>query len=142
MLEATARDQASAGRLERAWTGAREAEWAEFRAECARYFAELDKEVATGKLTAAEFEGDRIEVSELLSAPDRHGLQTHAKGYGPLARHDHRRHSARPERHLEVDHPQTPRGLQRPLHLWEGARLEALSRRSQPSGLTEGPAWH
>jgi hypothetical protein len=62
VLEATAGDPASAARLERAWTDAREAEWAEFRAECAKYLAELDREVATGKLTAAELEEEEQSI--------------------------------------------------------------------------------
>ena len=65
VLEATARDPASAVRLERAWTDAREAEWTEFRAECAKYLAELDKEVATGKLTAAELEEEDQSMERL-----------------------------------------------------------------------------
>ena len=79
MLEATAADQASAARLERAWTDAREAEWTEFRAECARYLAELDKEVATGKLTAAELEEEDQSMERLrrwhreLRLRDAHG---------------------------------------------------------------------
>jgi ChrB-like protein len=79
VLEATARDPASAGRLERAWTDAREAEWAEFRAECARYLAELDKEVSIGNLTAAELEEEDQSMERLrrwhreLRLRDAHG---------------------------------------------------------------------
>ena len=79
VLEATAGDPASAARLERAWTDAREAEWAEFRAECAKYLAELDKEVATGKLTAAELEEEDQSMERLrrwhreLRLRDAHG---------------------------------------------------------------------
>jgi hypothetical protein len=65
ILDASGRDEASAARLERAWTDAREAEWAEFRAECARYLTELDKEVATGKLTAAELEEEEQSMERL-----------------------------------------------------------------------------
>jgi hypothetical protein len=65
VLDATGRDEASAARLERAWTDAREAEWTEFRAECAKYLTELDQEIAKGKLTAAELEEEEQSMERL-----------------------------------------------------------------------------
>ena len=47
-LDATGRDQASHERLERLYVEARAAEWTEFRAECARYLDEIDKEIGKG----------------------------------------------------------------------------------------------
>src|SRR5215212_391489 len=42
--------------LEALFTEAREAEWAEFVADCAKYEAELDREITTEKFTLAELE--------------------------------------------------------------------------------------
>ena len=55
LLDAAGRDQASRDRLERVYVQARADEWTEFRAECARYLAELDKEIGKGKLTVADW---------------------------------------------------------------------------------------
>jgi hypothetical protein len=65
VLEAAGRDQASRERLERLYVAARAAEWTEFRAECARYLAEVDKEIAKGKLTVAELEEEEQSMERL-----------------------------------------------------------------------------
>jgi vacuolar-type H+-ATPase subunit I/STV1 len=65
VLEATGRDQASRERLERLYVEARAAEWTEFRAECARYLAEIDKEVGKGKLIVAELEEEEQSLERL-----------------------------------------------------------------------------
>jgi hypothetical protein len=65
VLEAAGRDQASRDRLERRYVEARADEWAEFRAECARYLAEIDKEIGKGKLTVAELEEEEQSMERL-----------------------------------------------------------------------------
>src|SRR6266536_1101964 len=49
LLDAAGRDEANAARLEGLFTAARQAEWAEFLADCGKYEAELDKETRTRK---------------------------------------------------------------------------------------------
>jgi hypothetical protein len=41
------------------YTVAREAEWVEFVAECGKYLAEIDKEIAKDKLTLAELDEEQ-----------------------------------------------------------------------------------
>jgi hypothetical protein len=65
VLDAAGRDPASRQRLERLYVQARTDEWTEFRAECARYLAELDKEIAKGKLTVAELEEEEQSMERL-----------------------------------------------------------------------------
>jgi hypothetical protein len=65
VLDAAGRDQASRDRLERSYLEARAAEWTEFRAECARYLAEVDKEIGKGKLTVAELEEEEQSMERL-----------------------------------------------------------------------------
>ena len=65
VLEATGRDEANAARLEAQFTAAREAEWAEFLADCAKYQAELDKETRTAKFTLAELEEEEQSLERL-----------------------------------------------------------------------------
>jgi hypothetical protein len=65
VLEAAGRDQASRERLQRLNGEARTAEWTEFRAECARYLAEIDKEIGKGKLTVAELEEEEQSMERL-----------------------------------------------------------------------------
>jgi uncharacterized protein YaaN involved in tellurite resistance len=60
MLEAAGRE-----RLERLYVEARAAEWTEFRAECARYLDEIDKEIGKGKLTVAELEEEEQSMERL-----------------------------------------------------------------------------
>jgi len=65
VLEATGRTEADAARLEALFTEAREAEWAEFLGDCAKYEAELDKEIATQKYTLAELEEEEQNLERL-----------------------------------------------------------------------------
>ena len=65
VLQATGRGEADAARLEAQFTAAREDEWAEFLADCGKYEAELDKEIATGKLTLAELEEEEQSLERL-----------------------------------------------------------------------------
>jgi hypothetical protein len=65
MLNAAGRDQASRERLDRLYVEARAAEWTEFRAECAHYLAEIDKEIGKGKLIVAELEEEEQSMERL-----------------------------------------------------------------------------
>jgi hypothetical protein len=65
VLQATGRTDADAGRLEALFTQAREAEWAEFLADCAKYEAELDKEITIAKFTLAELEEEEQSLERL-----------------------------------------------------------------------------
>jgi flagellar biosynthesis regulator FlaF len=65
VLEASGRTDADADRLEALFTAAREAEWAEFLADCAKYEAELDKEIRTTKFTLAELEEEEQSLERL-----------------------------------------------------------------------------
>ena len=65
VLEATGRTEADAARLEALFTEAREAEWAEFLGDCAKYEAELDKEIRLQKFTLAELEEEEQSLERL-----------------------------------------------------------------------------
>ena len=65
VLEATGRGETDAARLEALFTAAREAEWAEFLADCAKYEAELDKEIRTAKFTLAELDEEEQSLERL-----------------------------------------------------------------------------
>jgi hypothetical protein len=65
VLQVTGRSEADAARLEAQFTAAREAEWAEFLRDCAKYEAELDKEIATAKFTLAELEEEEQSLERL-----------------------------------------------------------------------------
>ena len=65
LMLAVVDDQASAGQLEARFTAQREAEWAEFTADCGKYEAELDGEVAKGKLTLAELDEEEQSLDRL-----------------------------------------------------------------------------
>jgi hypothetical protein len=65
VLEASGRADADAVRLEGLFTEAREAEWAEFLADCAKYEAELDQEIAKAKFTLAELEEEEQSLERL-----------------------------------------------------------------------------
>jgi hypothetical protein len=81
LLDAAGRDEANAARLEGLFTAARQAEWAEFVADCGKYDAELDKELRTQKFTLAELDEEEqsldrlrrwyrdIKVRDLFGAP-------------------------------------------------------------------------
>jgi hypothetical protein len=55
-LEATGSTDDAGARFEAMFTGARQADWAEFLAGCGKYEAELDQEIRIGKFTLAELE--------------------------------------------------------------------------------------
>src|SRR5262249_36574655 len=65
LLDATGRDETQAARLEHQFTAAREAEWAEFLAECGKYEAELERERAQGKFTLAELDEEEQSLERL-----------------------------------------------------------------------------
>lgn len=62
---AVADDEASTAQLETLFTAQREAEWAEFVADCGKYEAELADEVAKGKLTLAELDEEEESLERL-----------------------------------------------------------------------------
>jgi hypothetical protein len=65
VLAAQGRDQAQAERLEALFTADREDEWAELISECAKYEAELDREVAEQKYTLAELDEEEQSLERL-----------------------------------------------------------------------------
>src|SRR5260370_2487830 len=65
LVLAVADEQASAASLESLFTAQREAEWAEFVADCGKYEAELAGEVAKGKLTLAELDEEEQSLERL-----------------------------------------------------------------------------
>jgi DNA-binding transcriptional regulator PaaX len=58
-------DDSAAGALEQLFTDDREAEWAEFLSECAKFEAELDHEVAIEKFTVAELDEEEHSYERL-----------------------------------------------------------------------------
>jgi hypothetical protein len=66
VFDARPGDQATGAVLEEAFRRAREDEWAEFAAECGKFEAEIAKELAKGKLTAAELEEEEHSLERLL----------------------------------------------------------------------------
>lgn len=58
-------DEANATQLEGLFTEQREAEWAEFVADCGKYEKELAEEVAKGKLTLAELDEEEQSLDRL-----------------------------------------------------------------------------
>ncbi len=65
VLLGVADDEASVAQLEALFTAQREAEWAEFVADCGKYEAELAGEVAKGKLTLAELDEEEQSLERL-----------------------------------------------------------------------------
>jgi len=65
VLDASGRQPADSQRLAEVYTAAREAEWAEFLAECGKYLAEIDKEIAKGKLTLVELDEEEHSLERL-----------------------------------------------------------------------------
>jgi hypothetical protein len=65
LLDAAPHDETHAARLEAQFTAAREAEWNEFLAECAKYEAELDHEIEKGKFTLAELDEEEQSLERL-----------------------------------------------------------------------------
>jgi len=64
-LDANGRSEADAERLAALFTEARQAEWEEFVAECGKFDAEIDKELAKKKLTLAELEEEEQSLERL-----------------------------------------------------------------------------
>ena len=65
LLQARGRDEAQSERLEKLFTAGREEEWTEFIAECAKYEAELDRELAQQKFTIAELDEEEHSLERL-----------------------------------------------------------------------------
>jgi hypothetical protein len=65
VLAAQGRTEEDRARLEPLYAEAREQEWSEFRADCGKYHAELDKEEALGKYTLAELEEEEQSLDRL-----------------------------------------------------------------------------
>jgi hypothetical protein len=65
VLTARGHGVADADRLEQLYAEARAQEWAEFRADCAKYLAELDREEALGKYSLAELEEEEQSLDRL-----------------------------------------------------------------------------
>lgn len=64
-LSAAGRDEPDAARLEHMFTAERTEEWTEFLADCAKFDAEIDKEIANGKFTIAELEEEEQSLERL-----------------------------------------------------------------------------
>jgi hypothetical protein len=65
VLRAAGRGEADAARLAALFTEARQAEWAEFIADCGKFGAEIDAEIAKGKFTLAELEEEEQSLERL-----------------------------------------------------------------------------
>jgi len=65
VLQATGREERDAAWLEVAFTALRQQEWAEFLADCGKFDAEIDKELALRKLTMAELEEEEQSMDRL-----------------------------------------------------------------------------
>jgi hypothetical protein len=64
-LSATGHSDADAARMRELFTADRGEEWAEFLSECAKFDAEIDKELRTEKLTMAELEEEEQSLERL-----------------------------------------------------------------------------
>ena len=92
VLSARGHTRGDVERLEQLYAEAREQEWTEFRADCAKYLAELDKEEALGKYTLAELEEEEqsldrlrrwyrdLRARDLLASPPTIDAATDLKG--------------------------------------------------------------
>jgi DNA-binding transcriptional regulator PaaX len=65
VLTAAGRDEPDAARLETLFTAEREEEWDEFIADCAKFDAEIDKEILIAKFTMAELEEEEHSLERL-----------------------------------------------------------------------------
>jgi flagellar biosynthesis regulator FlaF len=65
LLEARGRDRAQAQRLEALFTASREDEWSEFIDECAKYEAEVEREITEQKFTLAELDEEEQSLERL-----------------------------------------------------------------------------
>jgi hypothetical protein len=65
VLQATGRGPVDAERFQALFTAARQDDWNEFLADCGKYEAELDKEIAKQKFTLAELEEEEQSMERL-----------------------------------------------------------------------------
>jgi hypothetical protein len=65
VLTAAGRDQPDAARLRTLFTAERAEEWTEFLADCAKFDAEIDKEIRIAKFTIAELEEEEHSLERL-----------------------------------------------------------------------------
>lgn len=65
VLDASGREPADGDRLQAWFTAEREDEWAEYLADCAKFDAEIDKEIRTEKFTLAELEEEEQSLERL-----------------------------------------------------------------------------
>lgn len=65
LLDATGRDDTSETSLQQHYTRDRESEWREFLSDCAKYEAEIDREIAKEKFTLAELEEEEQSLDRL-----------------------------------------------------------------------------
>ena len=65
MLIAAGRDAVDSSRLEAMFTTERTEEWTEFLGDCAKFDAEIDKEIQTAKYTIAELEEEEHSLERL-----------------------------------------------------------------------------
>jgi hypothetical protein len=64
-LRAAGRAEADTARMSALFTAARQAEWAEFIADCGKFDAEIDSEIAKSKFTLAELEEEEQSLDRL-----------------------------------------------------------------------------
>jgi Protein ChrB, N-terminal len=91
LLDAQGHDQNNAARLQALFTSGREEEWREFIGECAKYEAELDRELAEQKFTLAELDEEEqslerlrrwfreLKLRDLFGAPSASEADQHLK---------------------------------------------------------------
>lgn len=65
VLSAIGREDRDAARMQALFTADRDAEWAEFLADCVKFDAEIDKEIRIRKLTFAELEEEEQSLERL-----------------------------------------------------------------------------
>jgi len=65
MLSAAGRSERDEARLAELFTAERDQEWAEFIADCAKFDAEIDREISQGKFTVAELEEEEQSLERL-----------------------------------------------------------------------------
>ena len=65
VLDAAGRGETDAARLAAMFTAERQDEWAEFLGDCAKFDAEIDKEIAKNKFTMAELEEEEHSLERL-----------------------------------------------------------------------------
>ena len=92
VLTAAGREEPDAARLEARFTAERDEEWVEFVSDCAKFDAEIDKEIRIGKFTIAELEEEEHSLERLrrwhreLAARDLFGAPTSGEADQQLKR--------------------------------------------------------